>query len=56
MTQTSSPPVTRRNLLKIAGAVGAAASLGAAAGPKLFSPAIAGPAPKVRLAWTEVAA
>ncbi len=56
MTTFRPAPVSRRNLLKVAGAAGATASLGAALGPKLFSPAIAGPAPKVRLAWTEVAA
>ena len=56
MTQSQPAPVSRRNLLKLAGAAGAAVSAGAAIGPKLFSPAIAGPAPKVRLAWTEVAA
>ena len=48
--------LSRRTLLKTAGAAGATASLGAAVGPRIFSPAIAGPAPKVRLAWTEVAA
>ncbi len=56
MTDAASTPLSRRTLLKTAGAVGATASLAAAAGPKIFSPAIAGPAPKVRLAWTEVAA
>ena len=56
MTQPASPPVSRRSILRYAGAVGAVASVGAAVGPKLFAPAIAGPAPKVRLAWTEVAA
>ena len=49
-------PTSRRTLLKMAGVAGAAASLAAAVGPRIFSPAIAGPAPKVRLAWTEVAA
>lgn len=53
MGRTSS--VSRRKLLKIAGGAGAAATAGVA-GAKLFAPAIAGPAPKVRLAWTEVAA
>ncbi len=52
----SAPSLSRRGALKLAGAAGVAASLGATAGPKLFAPAIAGPAPKVRLAWTEVAA
>ena len=53
MSKTSS--VSRRKLLKIAGGAGAAATAGVA-GAKIFAPAIAGPAPKVRLAWTEVAA
>jgi NitT/TauT family transport system substrate-binding protein len=53
MTKSSS--VSRRKLLKIAGGAGAAATAGVA-GARLFAPAIAGPAPKVRLAWTEVAA
>ncbi len=47
--------LSRRTLLKTAGGAGALASLGLA-GSRVFSPAIAGPAPKVRLAWTEVAA
>lgn len=55
-TNAPRPPLSRRTLLKTAGAAGAAASLGAAVGPRIFAPAIAGPAPKVRLAWTEVAA
>lgn len=46
---------SRRTLLKAAGAAGVAASVGAV-GRQIFSPAIAAPAPKVRLAWTEVAA
>jgi NitT/TauT family transport system substrate-binding protein len=45
----------RRKILKLAGATGALASLGAVSG-RILSPAIAAPAPKVRLAWTEVAA
>ena len=55
--QTSKPStsVSRRNLLRLAGG-GAVAAAAATAAPKLFAPAIAGPAPKVRLAWTEVAA
>lgn len=56
MTEASSSPVSRRTLLKVAGAAGAVASAGVGFAPKLFAPAIAGPAPKVRLAWTEVAA
>jgi NitT/TauT family transport system substrate-binding protein len=47
--------LSRRTLLKTVGAVGVAASAGAL-GRQVFSPAIAAPAPKVRLAWTEVAA
>jgi len=46
---------SRRTILKTVGAVGVAASAGAL-GRQVFSPAIAAPAPKVRLAWTEVAA
>jgi NitT/TauT family transport system substrate-binding protein len=42
-------------LLKATGAAGLAASAGALTN-SLYSPAIAGPAPKIRLAWTEVAA
>ena len=47
--------VSRRSALTALGGVGVAAST-VALGSKLFTPAIAGPAPKVRLAWTEVAA
>jgi NitT/TauT family transport system substrate-binding protein len=47
--------LTRRNLVKAAGAAGLAASTGVL-GSRILSPAIAGPAPKVRIAWTEVAA
>jgi len=47
--------LSRRTLLKSAAAAGGAASAGVA-GTRLFAPAIAGPAPKIRLAWTEVAA
>ena len=47
--------VSRRSALKALGGVGVAAST-VALGSKLFTPAIAGPASKVRLAWTEVAA
>ena len=46
---------SRRTVLKTAGAAGVAASVGAV-GRQIFSPAIAAPTPKVRLAWTEVAA
>jgi len=46
---------SRRTVLKAAGVVGVAGSVGALA-EQIFSPAVAGPAPKIRLAWTEVAA
>jgi NitT/TauT family transport system substrate-binding protein len=55
MSNTQARGVSRRTLLKAAGAVGVAASAGAVSG-RLFTPAVAGPAPKIRLAWTEVAA
>src|ERR1700683_2457489 len=47
--------VSRRSVLKTVGGLGVAAST-VALGSRLFTPAIAGPAPKIRLAWTEVAA
>jgi len=46
---------SRRTLLKAASAAGVAGSV-VAFGRPFFSPAVAGPAPKIRLAWTEVAA
>jgi NitT/TauT family transport system substrate-binding protein len=46
---------SRRTLLKTVGAVGVAAA-GGVLSRQVFSPAIAAPAPKIRLAWTEVAA
>jgi NitT/TauT family transport system substrate-binding protein len=55
MSKISGKRVTRRKVLKGAGALGIAAS-GAVLGNRIFSPAVAGPAPKVRIAWTEVAA
>ncbi|RBP17609.1 NitT/TauT family transport system substrate-binding protein [Roseiarcus fermentans] len=56
MTKTEKPvALSRRNVLRAAGAVGVAATAGALAG-KVFSPAIAGPAPKIRLAWGDIAA
>ena len=56
MTTLDKPiAISRRNVLKVAGAVGVAASAGAL-GAQVFSPAIAGPAPKVRLAWGDIAA
>lgn len=51
----SKPSFSRRKILQLAGATGALASLGAVSG-RVFSPALAAPAPKIRLAWTEVAA
>jgi NitT/TauT family transport system substrate-binding protein len=53
--KTKHKTVSRRSVLKAVGGLGVAASAGALA-PRLFTPAVAGPAPKVRLAWTEVAA
>jgi len=53
--KTKHKSVSRRSVLKAVGGLGVAASAGALA-PRLFTPAVAGPAPKVRLAWTEVAA
>jgi NitT/TauT family transport system substrate-binding protein len=55
MSELHSPPISRRAILKTVGAAGVAVST-AALGSRVFSPAIAGPAPKIRLAWTEVAA
>ena len=53
ITTTVQP--SRRTLLKTVGAVGVAAA-GGVLSRQIFSPAIAAPAPKIRLAWTEVAA
>ena len=53
--EETKPSLSRRSVLKAAGAVGAVASAGVLSG-KVFAPAIAAPAPKIRLAWTEVAA
>ena len=47
--------VSRRNLLKVAGAAGVAFSAGTL-GSKVFAPAIAAPATKIRLAWGDLAA
>lgn len=55
MIKNQTSHVTRRAVLKGAGALGIAASAAGLSG-RVFSPAIAGPAPKVRIAWTEVAA
>jgi NitT/TauT family transport system substrate-binding protein len=53
--KTKHKSVSRRSVLRAVGGLGVVASAGALA-PRLFTPALAGPAPKVRLAWTEVAA
>src|ERR1700684_668903 len=53
--RTSTVQPSRRTLLKTVGAVGVAAA-GGVLSRQVFSPAIAAPAPKIRLAWTEVAA
>ena len=55
MARPTRKKLSRRTLLKGAATAGVIAS-GVAVVPKLFAPAIAGPAPKIRLAWTEVAA
>jgi NitT/TauT family transport system substrate-binding protein len=56
MSENVNPPgISRRSVLKTVGGLGVAAST-AALGSRMFTPAIAGPAPKIRLAWTEVAA
>ncbi|HEY0328301.1 MAG TPA: ABC transporter substrate-binding protein [Rhodopseudomonas sp.] len=54
-SKSQSAGLSRRTLLKATGAAGLAASSGVLAS-QIYSPAIAGPLPKVRLAWTEVAA
>jgi NitT/TauT family transport system substrate-binding protein len=56
MTESHKPAaISRRNILRGAGAVGVAATSGAL-GAAVFSPAIAGPATKIRLGWADVAA
>jgi NitT/TauT family transport system substrate-binding protein len=56
MTNSYRPaPISRRNILRGAGAVGVAATSGVL-GAGLFSPAIAGSASKIRLGWGDVAA
>ena len=52
---TRTTAMSRRTILKTVGAVGVAGATGVL-GSRVFSPAIAGPAPKVRLAWADVAA
>jgi NitT/TauT family transport system substrate-binding protein len=52
----SAPSISRRTVLKGAVAGTGVVAAGAIAGNSLFTPAIAGPAPHIRLAWTEVAA
>ena len=54
-TTSASTGIGRRSLLKSAGAIGLGAA-GAGLVGSTFNFAVAGPAPKVRLAWTEVAA
>ncbi len=54
-TSTTSGP-SRRDILKRTAVGAGVVALGATAGSRLFTPAIAAPAPKIRLAWTEVAA
>jgi len=51
----SHSPLSRRSILKGVGAAGVAASA-AALGGRVFAPAIAGPASKIRLAWADIAA
>lgn len=55
---TSTPTFrpSRRDVLKRAAGGAGVIAVGVAAGGKLFTPAIAAPATKIRLAWTEVAA
>jgi NitT/TauT family transport system substrate-binding protein len=56
MARSNKPAaISRRKVLSAAGAVGVAAAAGALGG-RVFSPAIAGPATKLRLAWGDIAA
>ncbi|CAI9407668.1 hypothetical protein ANOBCDAF_01703 [Pleomorphomonas sp. T1.2MG-36] len=48
--------LSRRDILKRTALGAGAVALGATAGSRLFTPAIAAPPTKIRLAWTEVAA
>jgi NitT/TauT family transport system substrate-binding protein len=52
---TRTKALSRRAILKTAGAAGIAAA-GGVLGGRVFSPAIAGPATKIRLGWADVAA
>jgi NitT/TauT family transport system substrate-binding protein len=52
---TQTKALSRRTIIKTVGAVGLAATAGTL-GSRVFAPAIAGPAPKIRLAWADVAA
>src|SRR3984957_28348 len=52
---TRTTALSRRTIPKTVGAVGVAATAGAL-GSRVFAPAIAGPAPKIRLAWGDIAA
>jgi NitT/TauT family transport system substrate-binding protein len=53
LTGTNGP--SRRTILATVGAAGVVSAAGVL-GSRVFSPAIAGPAPKIRLAWADVAA
>jgi NitT/TauT family transport system substrate-binding protein len=56
MARSNKPAaISRRKVLSAAGAVGVVAATGALGG-RVFSPAIAGPATKLRLAWGDIAA
>src|ERR1700735_5021402 len=52
---TQTKALSRPPILKTVGAVGLAATAGTL-GSRVFAPAIAAPAPKVRLAWADIAA
>ena len=52
---TRTKALSRRTILKTVGAVGVAASASMLGG-RLFAPAIAGPAAKIRLGWADIAA
>ncbi len=53
--ETRTKALSRRTILKTVGAIGVAATAGAL-GARVFAPAIAGSAAKIRLAWADVAA
>jgi NitT/TauT family transport system substrate-binding protein len=52
---TRTKALSRRTILKTVGAVGVAGATGVL-GSRVFAPAIAAPAPKIRLAWGDIAA